>query len=599
MPAFLFAPKYGLAVCLLSAICFTSCSIDPDFNPIANIPLNQQDLTTKVTASLISGFVTDENDAPVPSASVEAGGIITYTDKYGYFEVKNTLVVQNAATVTVNKPTHFKAIKTFISAEGKMAFFRIKLMPKTIAGTINASSGGNIALPNGLIISLPPNAMVNANTNASYTGTVNVAARLISATDPDLERIMPGNLQGLNGSNNLQLLTTYGMAAIELTGSAGESLQLAPLKKAQLTLPIPAAIQSNAPASIPLWYFNETKGLWMEEGTALKTGNTYTGEVSHFSFWNCDYPGQAIHFECTLVNQNGQHLQYSFVKISRVINPYNAVSSYTDSAGFIEGPVLANENLQMQVYGNSSCGQPFYSQQFTTGNTNISLGTVTVNTSGLSANINGTVTNCNFNPVANGFIMMLAGNQYFRHPVVNGTFNFNAIPCSFPATVSLIAEDISGNQQSQTTAYSLIAGNNFIGNLQACGISTQQYIYYTINGITNYVYTSPADTFTQKTQYLPVIVNITGSHFGTPNGFTDIWFLQSGIAQGSSQPLAFFHNNQLDSPLTVINPIAINITEYGTPGQFIAGNFSGVLKGKPPAYPLYNVVCAFRVRRYQ
>jgi hypothetical protein len=35
-----------------------------------------------------------------------------------------------------------------------------------------------------------------------------------------------------------------------------------------------------------LWSFDEAKGLWKEEGQAIKTGSNYVGDVSHFSFWN-------------------------------------------------------------------------------------------------------------------------------------------------------------------------------------------------------------------------------------------------------------------------------------------------------------------------
>ncbi len=66
---------------------------------------------------------------------------IIVTDKYGYFEVKNIKVVMNAATVTVSKTGYFKGIKTYLATAGKAAFFRIKLIPKTIAGNVNGRPG--------------------------------------------------------------------------------------------------------------------------------------------------------------------------------------------------------------------------------------------------------------------------------------------------------------------------------------------------------------------------------------------------------------------------------------------------------------------------
>ena len=244
---------------LFTSVLFFSCqkelSID---NGTGSLP---PDLKTKISSS-VSGFVTDENNAAVMGATVQFGSSATVTDKFGYFEAKNVQVVKNAAFVTVSKPGYFKGIKTYIAKEGKSAFFRIKLIPKTIVGNINGTSGGSVTLTNGLSIALPAGAVVNAATNVAYTGTVNVAAFWINPEAADLNKIMPGDLRGIDKDGSLKLLQTFGMAAVELTGASGELLQIATGKKATITLPIPASLTASAPASIPLWYFDETNGLW-------------------------------------------------------------------------------------------------------------------------------------------------------------------------------------------------------------------------------------------------------------------------------------------------------------------------------------------------
>ncbi|MBL0273909.1 MAG: hypothetical protein IPQ06_12755 [Chitinophagaceae bacterium] len=57
---------------------------------------------------------------------------------------------------------------------------------------------------------------------------------------------MPGDLRGLNTDGNLQLLATYGMAAVEYR-NGGELLQITSGKKALLSLPIPSSLLSIAP----------------------------------------------------------------------------------------------------------------------------------------------------------------------------------------------------------------------------------------------------------------------------------------------------------------------------------------------------------------
>jgi hypothetical protein len=216
---------------ICTIVLFFSCQKDISFENGGGI--NTPDPSVKISSS-VSGFVTDENDVAVMGATVQFGTTNITTDKYGYFEAKNVQVVKDAALVTVNKTGYFKGIKTYIAKEGKAAFFRIKLIPKTTAGNISASLGGTVTLANGLSIKLPAGAVVNAATNTAYTGNINVAAYWINPEAADLNEIMPGDLRGINTAGSVKLLQTYGMAAVELTGASGELLQIARVKKQHL-----------------------------------------------------------------------------------------------------------------------------------------------------------------------------------------------------------------------------------------------------------------------------------------------------------------------------------------------------------------------------
>jgi hypothetical protein len=579
---------------MLTLSVFFSCQKDisiQDGGPVVTPP----DLSTKISSS-VSGFVTDENDAAVMGASVQFGSSTITTDKYGYFQAKNVQVVKEAAVVTVNKTGYFKGIKTYIAKEGKAAFFRIKLMPKTIAGNVNAASGGTVTLSNGLSIKLPAGGIVNAASNAVYTGTVNVAAYWINPTAADLNRIMPGDLRGINTEGSIKILQTFGMAAVELTGSAGELLQIVNGQKATLTLPIPSSLSASAPATIPLWYFDEAKGLWKQEGSATKTGNTYVGEVGHFSFWNCDYPTSYVYFDCTLKNTAGNPIPYALAKIT-IAGTNNSAYGYTDSLGYVGGVVPANANLVLDVYGDFNCTTtPVYTQAFTTTNVNISLGVITISNANYFATLSGTVTNCTNTPVTNGYIMVHEGYFYTRYPLSNlGTYSFSKIFCSFPQTLLLIGEDVTNQQQSATITYVVNVGTNTVANIQACGVTTQQFINYTINNI-SYSFTAPADQLNYYNNNQSLI-SIISSRASYPFDNININMDHTGIAVGSNQNLFTFRPSQVTDTFLITTPISVNITEYGAVGQFAAGTFTGVFTGAPPTNTPYNVNCNFRVRR--
>lgn len=549
----------------------------------------------------VSGFVTDENNMPVQGATVNAGVKTTTTDAYGYFEIKSVELRKSAAFITVNKVAYFKGIKTWIAAEGKAGFFRIKLLPKSNAGSISGTTGGDVILSGGMKISFPTNAIVNATTGIAYTGVVSVRAQWINPTASDLNNIMPGDLRGKDATGAMKLLTTYGMAAVELTSTTGDLLQIATGKKATLTMPIPSVIIANAPTTIPLWYFDETNGLWKEEGSATKVGNNYVGEVSHFSFWNYDVPANYVLFNCTLKNASGQPIQNATVRISVVSNPLNAANGYTDSSGYVGGAVPNNAQLLLSVYPNYNCSTPIYTQTFSTTNVNISLGVITVPTSTTLASFTGTVTNCAASAVTNGYIIVKEGYVFTRYPLSNlGTYSFSKILCSLPQTIVLIGEDVSNAQQSGSITYTVSnAGANTIPNIQACGVTTQQFINYTINGA-SYNLTAPSDSFFYSNNLQSSISIEANNNFSSPPlaSRVSFRFANQSIASGSAQNLQTFRALQiLDSTTTIPTPISVSITEYGAVGQFVSGTFSGLLIGSGAGNPPYNITCNFRIRR--
>lgn len=564
-----------------------------------NLP-SPLDLTTQVKSS-VSGFVTDENDQAVYLATVQVGSISVTTDKYGHFEVKNVDVVKDAATVTVTRTGYFKGIKTYLAEAGKSAFFRIKLIPKKIIGTVDASAGGTIYSIYGLGITLPANAVVNAASNIVYSGTVNIAAYWIDPTSAELTNIMPGDLRGINAAGNMQLLTTFGMAAVELTGAGGELLQIAPDKKAILNFPIPVSILSSAPANIPLWYFDEAKGLWQEEGIATKYGNSYIGEVRHFSFWNCDAPGSYVQFNCTLVDQNNHPLPFAFVRISMVSNPLNRATGYTDTAGYVAGLVPDNTQLKMEVFSDASCtATPLYSQVFTTTNTNISLGTIIVNNPAVILNINGTATNCSNASLSQGVAVIKYGYRFYTYPVTNGLYNINFPVCSTPANVSISIVDMSNQQSSLPTSYTLNAGNNTIPDIQACGTSAEEYMYYTIDGTPSYLatgsyyflhYISTPPTPPFQTDWF--LADVTPTQIVYP---ATLVIERPFSLPVISAPLVSFNPRFGGGGPPFPNPITVYYTEYGNIGQYIAGNFSGTIKNTINN-AIRNVSCSFRVKR--
>lgn len=589
-----FKPIFAL-IGFFMCVFFFSCQ--KDFSGSNGTGSETADFTSKVTASLVSGFVTNDNNNAVMGATVRLGTNTVTTDKYGYFEFRNTEVIKTAALVTVTHSGYFNGIKTFIGANNKGAFFRVKLIPKTTAGSFNAATGGSVQLTNGLRITLPASGVMNANTLAYYTGNVSVSASWLDPSSLDLPLTMPGDLRGISTDGALKALTTYGMIAVELRGSAGELLQVATGSKAGIEMPIPPTHIATAPATIPLWYFDEAKGLWKEEGQATKTGSSYIGDVSHFSFWNCDVPNNYVQLTCTIQDNNGNPVAHAYVRLSETGNPNNAAGGFTDSAGYVGGAVPPNKTLVMNVYASYSCFTPAYTQSVTTTNQNIALGVINI-PAGTLASVSGNLTTCNNTPVTDGYIMMLYNNQYFRKTVTAaGAFNFTTALCGASQPVSFVAVDNAAQQQGSLVNYTLVTGNNPVGTLQACGTAIPEFLNYSINGGATVNFTPPGDSlayYPNATSAFSIYANRAGT-----TSFATLQATLNGIAPGSSQTLISFRALQLPQQPTIPNPITVNITEFGNVGQFISGNFSGTLADPSPPNTTYTVTCSFRVRRTQ
>ena len=590
---------FSMALFAISATFFIACKKEysTESNGFTTTP---PDLTTKVNAA-VSGFITDENNEAIANAGVTIGNKSTFSDKYGFFEINNVEVIKEAGLVTVDYPGYFKGIKTYMATEGKSAFFRIKLIPKIIIGNINAATGGNVILTNGLSISLPANGVVNIATNTAYNGQVNIAAHWINPTANDLNQVMPGDLRGLDMAGSMKLLTTYGMVAVELTGAGGELLQVADNKKATLTVPLPAGLVASAPATIPLWYFDELTGLWKEEGKAIKSGNSYTGEVSHFSYWNCDVPANFVRFKCTVTNAKGIPITNAYVKISVAGNPQRAGYGYTDSSGYTSGAVPANSQLLLEVFGEYNCLSGLLAKNFTTTSTNVDLGKIII-PAAYSSTITGNVNNCSNAAVTNGFIILKKDGLNFHQVLSNtGSFSFTTALCSTNSPASFFAEDKDALKASEVFNTLLTEGPNPMGTIIACNVSTLQFINYSIDGA-NYSYTMPGDSVYQyaKPQNTPqtIFVNAFNANSNSSQAVS-LMLLQTGIGVNSSQNLFSFTCPQLNNIASLPTPIAVKITEYGTIGQFMAGNFSGTFKGPAPGNISYLVTGNFRVRRSQ
>jgi hypothetical protein len=429
------------------------------------------------------------------------------------------------------------------------------LLQKQNIGSFDASNGGTVS-GNGVSIEFQ-SGIVDASGNP-YTGMVQVAAKLIDPTSEDFFDYMPGNLIGANASGG-QYLESFGMAAIELTDGSGGELQPADGKTAEISFSLDASLLANAPASIPLWHFDEVKGYWILEGNATLAGGVYKGTVSHFSFWNCDIPTDYVIIDGQVI-ESGSPVPNLIVKI--VSTGFGTGQANTDVNGDFSGIVPANDNLTLEVWFDCGSGLVLlHSQNVGMLTANTTLPPVSVISGASTINVFGSVVDCAYNPLANGYISYDGGKVAY---LTGG--DFNVLACT-GAVMDIKAFDLDNLTESGLSNYTLgMASTLNVGQIVACNAITE-YIEWDVNG-TDFLATTNFSFYEQG--------SFAGLSASTPD------FFELGFNAFSGVGTYLWDNsgstNLYAEGIGVLSSgnLSINITQFGNnAGDLIEGDFSG------------------------
>ncbi len=233
---------YAIVLICISIIYF-NCQKEISYNRLG-VTGTENNNADPVTATL-QGNIQDETGQPLTGVIIKVGSKTASTNARGYFRVVNAPLDKYTSLVIADKPGYFRAYRVFNATSGVNQVI-IQLIKKTLAGTVNSSSGGTVALTNGSAVSFPANSVVKA-AGGSYSGTINVFAAYIDPSSPQIARTIPGSFLANDKDGKQVTLASYGMMAVVLESASGEKLQIASGKTASLTTAIPVSLQASAP----------------------------------------------------------------------------------------------------------------------------------------------------------------------------------------------------------------------------------------------------------------------------------------------------------------------------------------------------------------
>ncbi len=282
-----------------------------------NQNITNLDITCQAQGSL-SGTVKNYYDGtPIAGATIRlqtqdmAGQLVDVvtTDESGQFSISGTgtsdrFVVNVAADA-------YAAFATIYSNETEQDVTLNTVLVRNVDSTVDFdNSTASTVSVNGLaVVELPARSLVKQSGDTPE-GMITASVTFVDpSSDPG---IMPGNYETNSAQNGVQYIESFGAINITFSDAANNDLQLMDGQLATIRIPLASSVApANAPETIPLYYFNEETGYWVEEGEAVlsqvNNAYVYVGSVAHFTYWNADRVYESVNITgCVEDGQGGR-----------------------------------------------------------------------------------------------------------------------------------------------------------------------------------------------------------------------------------------------------------------------------------------------------
>ncbi|MFK7775064.1 MAG: carboxypeptidase-like regulatory domain-containing protein [Saprospiraceae bacterium] len=541
--------------------------IDP-FEP-PTYEINYDPIIENINSSVL-GLVIDEAGNPVEGATVTLNLETITTDIYGTFRFKNTMMNKQGTFIKIEKDGYFESGRKFFPQNAETNNIKVELLEKKFDQSFQSSSGASLEFDNGGHVKFSSNSIRMENGDP-YSGEVKVALKWLDPTASKTFDQMPGALLGVNLEGEEVALETYGMIAVELESPSGDPLNIAYNQTAEIKMPIPATLVNNAPTEIPLWSFNYKYGVWAKDGKALLQNGFYVGEVSHFSFWNCDYPRPLVNFNLTLIDDETsepmQNVKVAIYQIGTGLTRFG----YTNTAGELAGKIPAYELLEMHV--KNGCDDLLLDLDIGPFSDDIDFGNILVNTSD-KIFVHGDLVDCNGELVNDGMLLVKIDENLFSFEVNSNPYGFWIPYCENASDVQVSGGDFSTFEQGEYITLPIQDSIN-VGSIVACGQTLVNYVKMTIN--------STQVSITPLTLQTLLSFNgdwLTQLTFGAPNSgnWVEFGFLGNTAGDYSNidlQLVIAYRDHSLDVEyVTTFDEFIVD--EYGdSMGEIISGHASG------------------------
>ncbi len=304
--------------------------------------------TASTSKAVQQGHITDSvTGKPLKNVEVTIGSHSTITDAQGFYELKD-ITANDKAVITFEHDGYYMnsdiiTIKKYSDGSTLSPNYLEFTLDKYDAQDSDDSQNERLWEENFRI--QIPSGIFTDNTGNDYSGNVIAKIAYEDVSDQKGREVFPGAYEGKNTNDIIVPFVSYGFMVINLNDESGTTLGVS--DDIVLTFPATGATANN----IPLWYYDYTQGVWVEEGYATRQADgKYEGTVSRPGTWSLSQPIEEATgiYTDRILYPDGTPVKN--LRVHAVGNNWIRTDLSTDENGIFEIEVIPGEEFTLNAY---------------------------------------------------------------------------------------------------------------------------------------------------------------------------------------------------------------------------------------------------------
>jgi len=280
--------------------------------------------------------------------------------------------------------------------------------------------------------------------------------------------------------NSRQALRPFAILNLELFDDTNTSLNIT--APAKLSIDIDPSLLSVAPAEVSMWYLDSETGLWIEDGTAIKEGNQYIADVTHFPMWACGLGYEVYELTGNITRQGAPYPNANLGLSISNFGHYRKFKAASDGSYLTY--VLDVSDYDFAVFDN--CNIAVFNTNIPAPSSDL-VQDADVASTATSYEVSGIVY-CDevFNLISNSYVVLSFDNSDLTEIVLTdgaGAFNFYYDDCTNQGA-SIRAYNASTSSLSDPTT---LTGTNTNLEIDVCETQVNSQMIFKVDGEPDYV----------------------------------------------------------------------------------------------------------------